>query len=213
MADGKPGRGSDQFPLRLPDGMRDRLKQAAAANNRSMNAEIVSMLERYDSLAGEVDAVYQAAGCIASEIDGLVGPDPNTGLLTDLLAEVLHQVDERGGYDRGGVYQRFTLETAKRLDRLTDGAVRLPNDLRERIADKARLEARSVSGEVITTLKREYPPIEDMMHVHLDNIRHALDLYERSTNPTQRLQLQQLVEEMTKAGHSLEITWDEDDET
>lgn len=31
--------------LRLPDGMRDRIADAAKANNRSMNAEIVSRLE------------------------------------------------------------------------------------------------------------------------------------------------------------------------
>lgn len=35
----------DQFMLRLPDGMRDRIKAAAEANNRSMNAEIVATLE------------------------------------------------------------------------------------------------------------------------------------------------------------------------
>ncbi|SDX21274.1 Arc family DNA-binding protein [Roseicitreum antarcticum] len=46
MSDGKPGRGSDQFALRLPDGMRDRIKAAADTNNRSMNAEIVATLER-----------------------------------------------------------------------------------------------------------------------------------------------------------------------
>lgn len=45
MARGQPGRGSDQFPLRLPDGMRDRIKAAAEANNRSMNAEILATLE------------------------------------------------------------------------------------------------------------------------------------------------------------------------
>ena len=32
--------------LRLPDGMRDRLKVAAAINRRSMNAEVVIRLER-----------------------------------------------------------------------------------------------------------------------------------------------------------------------
>lgn len=31
--------------LRLPDGMRDRIKAAAEKNNRSMNAEIVAALE------------------------------------------------------------------------------------------------------------------------------------------------------------------------
>ncbi|QCP86504.1 Arc family DNA-binding protein [Cereibacter sphaeroides] len=35
----------DQYMLRLPDGMRDRIKAAAEANNRSMNAEIVATLE------------------------------------------------------------------------------------------------------------------------------------------------------------------------
>lgn len=40
------GRGSDQFPLRLPDGMRDRLKEAASESGRSMNAELVNRLEQ-----------------------------------------------------------------------------------------------------------------------------------------------------------------------
>lgn len=38
-------RESDRFMLRLPDGMRDRLKDEAAKNNRSMNAEIIARLE------------------------------------------------------------------------------------------------------------------------------------------------------------------------
>lgn len=42
----KAGRGSDQFPLRLPDGLRDRVKRHAEANGRSMNSEIVSLLEQ-----------------------------------------------------------------------------------------------------------------------------------------------------------------------
>lgn len=45
MTPDKPGRGSDQFPLRLPDGMRQSIKDAAAASGRSMNSEIVHILE------------------------------------------------------------------------------------------------------------------------------------------------------------------------
>jgi plasmid stability protein len=41
----RPGRQSDQFPLRLPDGMRERLKEEAAKHGRSMNAEINDRLE------------------------------------------------------------------------------------------------------------------------------------------------------------------------
>lgn len=37
-------RESDKFIVRLPDGMRDRIKVAADANGRSMNAEIVATL-------------------------------------------------------------------------------------------------------------------------------------------------------------------------
>lgn len=40
-----PSRTADQFVVRLPDGMRDRIAEAAAANKRSMNAEIVARLE------------------------------------------------------------------------------------------------------------------------------------------------------------------------
>ena len=41
------GRGADQYTVRFPDGLRDRIKAAAEANNRSMNAEIVATLDRY----------------------------------------------------------------------------------------------------------------------------------------------------------------------
>jgi hypothetical protein len=59
MSDG-PGRFSDQFNLRLPDGMRDRLKAEAEANKRSMNAEIVARIE--DSFArAERDAALSTA--------------------------------------------------------------------------------------------------------------------------------------------------------
>lgn len=45
MSDTRPGRGSDQFPLRFPDGMRDYLKAEAAKNGRSLNAEIIARLQ------------------------------------------------------------------------------------------------------------------------------------------------------------------------
>ena len=40
-----PSEKQERFIVRLPDGMRDRIKLAADANNRSMNAEIVATLE------------------------------------------------------------------------------------------------------------------------------------------------------------------------
>jgi predicted DNA-binding protein len=40
------GRGSDQFIIRFPEGMRDRLDKLAAANGRSMNTELIDRLEK-----------------------------------------------------------------------------------------------------------------------------------------------------------------------
>lgn len=45
MAQESESRSLDKVIVRLPDGMRDRIKSAAEANNRSMNAEIVATLE------------------------------------------------------------------------------------------------------------------------------------------------------------------------
>lgn len=41
----EPIQPQDKYVLRMPDGMRDRIKRAAEKNNRSMNAEIVAALE------------------------------------------------------------------------------------------------------------------------------------------------------------------------
>lgn len=35
---------TDRYMIRMPDGLRDRIKAAAAKNGRSMNAEVVSVL-------------------------------------------------------------------------------------------------------------------------------------------------------------------------
>jgi hypothetical protein len=57
----KAGRGSEQFMLRLPDGMRDRIREAAEANQRSMNAEILSRLEASFSPPVPLDGIQLTA--------------------------------------------------------------------------------------------------------------------------------------------------------
>lgn len=79
-------RDSDKFIIRLPDGMRDRIKAAAEANNRSMNAEIVARLER--SLNGGVGGdLTDAKMFIAEVLHGLfeVTPDASIGELVKNL--------------------------------------------------------------------------------------------------------------------------------
>ena len=43
----KSAQNQEKFVLRMPDGMRDRIKSAAKLNNRSMNAEIIDTLEEH----------------------------------------------------------------------------------------------------------------------------------------------------------------------
>jgi hypothetical protein len=58
MSDLRPGQGAESFNVRLPAGMRDRIKIAADANARSMNAEIIATLEeRYPAKSVDVRAV------------------------------------------------------------------------------------------------------------------------------------------------------------
>lgn len=49
MAQESESRDLDKVIVRLPDGMRDRLKAAAEHNRRSMNAEIVARIQDYDA--------------------------------------------------------------------------------------------------------------------------------------------------------------------
>jgi hypothetical protein len=42
-----PSRKQDQYIVRLPEGMRDRIKAKAAANHRSMNAELIAAIEAH----------------------------------------------------------------------------------------------------------------------------------------------------------------------
>lgn len=48
----------DKFILRMPAGMRERIRELAEQNRRSMNAEIIFQLDRtiYDPLKMETDA-------------------------------------------------------------------------------------------------------------------------------------------------------------
>lgn len=79
MSGSQTGRQSDQFKLRFPDGMRDRIEEAAKDNGRSMNAEIISRLEASFAKAEETgfdehelsEAVKKA---VLEVVAGKVGP-------------------------------------------------------------------------------------------------------------------------------------------
>ncbi len=57
-----PSQTQDRYIVRFPDGMRDQIAEAAKANNRSMNAEILARLERsFGSFDDEPDKWRQVA--------------------------------------------------------------------------------------------------------------------------------------------------------
>lgn len=74
MTNNTVGRGSDQFSLRFPDGMRDELKEAAKANGRSMNAEIIAKLQDYTdspSNSNSLDELRQTLNKHGEKLDKL----------------------------------------------------------------------------------------------------------------------------------------------
>lgn len=55
---------ADKFVIRLPDGMRNLIRNRASENRRSMNAEIIHCLDR--SLAGQGEKGPESAATLPS---------------------------------------------------------------------------------------------------------------------------------------------------
>lgn len=65
MSEESPSRFLDKIIIRVPNGMRDRIKRAADSNNRSMNAELLVLLERTFPAETKLDEYLQdVAGLI-----------------------------------------------------------------------------------------------------------------------------------------------------
>ena len=86
MAKDTPGRGSDQFPLRFPDGMRGQLKKAAKENNRSLNAEIIARLEVFTDSPSNSDRLDEIR-------ETLIKHDEKLDKLTDMLGRVCEVIN------------------------------------------------------------------------------------------------------------------------
>lgn len=105
----KAGRGADQYMLRLPDGLRDRIKAYAERQGTSINSEIVRVLERefpqqwpvddrLDELAQMLDVLR--GGVSDPRIDGFISKFRETvdgivsGRVTGVDAETRESVRE-----------------------------------------------------------------------------------------------------------------------
>lgn len=96
--------------LRLPDGMRDRIKAVADANNRSMNAEIVATLEdRYPSPFSPEETQKMIPAAIFMFGEGRMKaaglPPETTTQVKDLMKRVLRA--ELGDEDPEGTLARI----------------------------------------------------------------------------------------------------------
>lgn len=116
----RTGRESDQLLIRLPDGMKDRIAEAARASGRSMTAEIVHRL--YQSF-GEVMVGYY--------------DDPNIETVREMLAVQHHETQrlvedyakaQQAKLDEAMSAQREALEKLVR-DQLIHGFEVMPDQL------------------------------------------------------------------------------------
>lgn len=94
----------DKYVLRLPDGMRDRIKAAAEANNRSMNAEIVATLEEY--YPGPAVLTFAEIEEAIDNLEEIVERGQSTNKLRDLLERFISMKNAMGGNRRARIISR-----------------------------------------------------------------------------------------------------------
>lgn len=87
-----PSLSQDKFIIRLPDGMRERIKAAADANGRTMTAEIVWRLEQ--SLTG-VEARLSSQETRTDEVSNLANLGYEEGLELNMRVEAIEGFIDR----------------------------------------------------------------------------------------------------------------------
>jgi len=127
----KAGRGSDQFMVRLPEGMRERIRLEADNNGRSMNAEIVARLEDHPNLQNALASVMQERARLADEKEKLEW-----------------QLDRLEAAE-----QRFFDKDGKEKPVLT-----IPQSLYDRIRLASEQNHRTVDAEAQAALEVAFPP-------------------------------------------------------
>lgn len=109
-----PSEKLDQYMVRFPDGLRDRIKAAAEANNRSMNAEIVAaLLETYPDISGidrSVDRAFERISQLIREANW-------TDLALDNVSEIVRRASLANNLDP----QCFEIS-------MTEGSIKLTFD-------------------------------------------------------------------------------------
>jgi hypothetical protein len=76
----------DQFIVRFPDGMRDKIKESAEQNNRSMNAEIIAALDEWITKPNADDAQLEKLRTMARDMNA------ERQVVNHRLAEILDKI-------------------------------------------------------------------------------------------------------------------------
>lgn len=123
MAD-QTGRDSDKFMLRLPDGMRDRIKAVAAENGRSMNAEIVATLEKEYPVKVSQEMLCILLDASTDLLDAMEEMLPNNDQATTLRD---YLIEARNSANNDSERQQKYEETLLVFDKIAKGLDRIVN--------------------------------------------------------------------------------------
>jgi len=78
-----PSEMADRFIVRMPDGMRDKIAEAAKTNNRSMNSEVIARLE------ASFDPAISEAGALRDELLDMLAISKRQADMIDKLMAML----------------------------------------------------------------------------------------------------------------------------
>lgn len=171
------------FGLRMQADLKERIKEAAEKNNRSLNAEIVARVEVYDAIyANMAEAVVERdklAAQLEATRDALAEQKRISAGLQHLLSENFEEA-KREEDTENAIEKKFTelkaqreylealkaelLELSKdRPDMDSDSnedhlIIRLPEDLAEKITQAGNLMKRTMEDQAIDTLEKSYLP-------------------------------------------------------
>ncbi|WP_210191469.1 Arc family DNA-binding protein [Ensifer aridi] len=169
----KIGRRSEQAMIRLPDGMRDKLKEAADTNGRSMNAEIVGRLEAYDMLQWRMAELIEERERLSAQLDAAKEALSDQKRISAQLQQLIHMNSEEAQRDQ---------ETA-------DSIEKKHNELKAQIdyleSLKAELLELSKEREGITEdlVKNQKEAIEILVESHRTATTVLRDLAKSQDNP------------------------------
>ncbi|NMG39912.1 Arc family DNA-binding protein [Chelativorans sp. ZYF759] len=116
-----PSDKQDQFMIRLPAGMRDRIKKAAERSGRSMNSEIVTALEAYYPPEPTLEDVLESVHSAISKAHA-ASNIPYRQVLVDALDELSDRL--ASGLEPDQYVQRLPLKGMEDWEKVSDRMVR-----------------------------------------------------------------------------------------